>query len=82
MLTSLKFLFFPGKTFKSDLILDFRKKLYFRLQALMFAYHLFHPYHIIPTVKLIAASVELSHTLITKMFMKIHTGIGQVFIFF
>ena len=79
MLTSLKF---PGKTFKSDLILDFRKKLYFRLQALMFAYHLFHPYHIIPTVKLIAASVELSHTLITKMFMKIHTGIGQVFIFF
>ena len=48
----------------------------------MFTYHLFHPYHIIPTVKLIAASVELSHTLIAEMLMKIHTGTGQVFIIF
>ena len=71
MLTSLRFLFSPGKAFKSDLILDFRKKLYFRLQAFMFTYHLFHPYHIVPAVKLISASVELSHTLITEMLMKI-----------
>ena len=81
MLTSLRFLFSPGKTFKSDLILDFRKKLYFRLQALMFTYHLFHPYHIVPSSKFISALMKFSDHLIAHMSMKLDTVFRQIFVF-
>ena len=48
----------------------------------MFSYEFFHPYHVVPSAKLVAAFMEGAHHAIAQLFMKAHTVLSQVLVLY
>ena len=46
----------------------------------MFPYHLLHPYHIIPSVKLVTTVIEFANKPVAKMLMKLFTVFIKILI--
>ena len=51
------------------------------LERIVRANNFFHPYHIVPAVKFIAALMKLAHHPVAKVCMKLYAVFGQIFVF-